>query len=80
MTEELKPNSHQYKIQFRCPNCGDVYSRLIQKGVIAQGQGGACPTCGVRDGQPQVGSFKVIKNHSELDQEGVVNWNSPRLM
>ena len=80
MTEELTPNSHQYKIQFRCPNCGDVYSKLIQKGVTAQGQGGTCPTCGVKDGQPQVGNFKVIKHHPELDEQAVPNWSVPRLM
>jgi predicted RNA-binding Zn-ribbon protein involved in translation (DUF1610 family) len=54
-------NSHQYEIDFRCPNCGTVFSRTIQKGVQASGMGGVCPYCGVKDGQPQIGRFEVIK-------------------
>lgn len=74
----MEPNSHQYKIKFRCPNCGDVFSILIQKGVTAEGRGGVCPTCGVKDGQPQVGRFIVIRNHPELD-EPIHPYNSPRM-
>lgn len=74
----MEPNNHQYKIQFRCPNCGDVFSKVIQKGTPAEGKGGHCPTCGVSDGQPNVGRFTVVKNHPELD-EPIRPYNSPRM-
>lgn len=74
----LEPNTHQYKISFRCPNCGSVFEVLVQKGVIAQGRGGKCPNCGVTDGQAQVGHFKVLKNNPEYD-DPTRPYNSPRM-
>jgi hypothetical protein len=74
----MESNSHQYSIKFRCPNCGEIFERLIQKGVIAQGHGGACPCCGVIDGQAQVGHFIVIKDNSEYD-EPIRPYNTPRM-
>jgi len=63
----VEARSNQYSMQFRCPNCGEVFSKAVQKGVSALGKGGSCPNCGVNDGQPQVGNFTVIKQHPELD-------------
>lgn len=74
----IEVNSHQYAISFRCPNCGEVFEKALQKGVIADGQGGKCPSCGVNDGQPQVGRFKVIKKNLEYD-EGMRPYNVPRM-
>jgi predicted RNA-binding Zn-ribbon protein involved in translation (DUF1610 family) len=74
----MEPNSHQYKISFRCPNCGEVFAKLLQKGIIADGKGGNCPTCGVSDGQAQVGRFTVIKNNPEYD-EPIRPYNTPRM-
>lgn len=70
---------NQYKIKFRCPNCGNVYSKALQKGVLAKGRGGDCPTCGVKDGAPGVGHFDVIKEHPELDAPPGVPYNTPRM-
>ena len=78
-TEELTPNSHQYKMQFRCPNCGDVFSKLLQKGVEALGRGGVCPTCGVKDGQPKIGQLNTIRKHSEMDELPGISYNTPRM-
>lgn len=71
-------NSHQYSIKFRCPNCGDVFSKLVQKGVMAKGRGGSCPNCGVTDGAANVGNFTVLKNHPELDGS-IGPYNTPRM-
>lgn len=76
---ELVPNAQQYKIQFRCPNCGDVFTKLLQKGVEAQGRAGRCPNCGVSDGQPKIGHFLVIKNHPEMDGPERPYYSSPRM-
>lgn len=74
----IELNSHQYAVSFRCPNCGDIFEVAIQKGVIAQGRGGKCPTCGVSDGQAQVGHFKVIKKNPEYDDPSRP-YNTPRM-
>jgi len=59
----IEGDSHSYVAKFMCPNCGDIFEKLLQKGVPSQGRGGKCPICGVFDGQPQVGGFKVIKKN-----------------
>lgn len=68
-TGELPRNPNQYGIKFRCPNCGDIFEKYLQKGVPAQGRGGICPTCGSSDGQPSVGQFQVIRKNQEQDPQ-----------
>lgn len=75
MTE---PNEHQYEIKFRCPNCGTIFSKILKKGDAAQGRGGYCPKCGVRDGTPHVGSFGIIKENPEYDNVHS-GYNAPRM-
>lgn len=58
---------NQYAVQYRCPNCGIVMTKAIQKGIPALGRGGECPNCGVKDAAPQVGNFQIIKKNPELD-------------
>jgi len=74
---EVEIQSHEYPMKFRCPNCGEVFDKGIQKGTTALGKGGKCPVCGVTDGQPNVGHFQVIKKNDKYDQS--VNYNSPRM-
>lgn len=50
----------EYKIFFKCSNCGDIFARTIPKGQEAKGQGGICPYCGVKDG----GSFIHCKTYT----------------
>jgi predicted RNA-binding Zn-ribbon protein involved in translation (DUF1610 family) len=72
-------NKNQYAISFRCPNCGQVFEKALQKGVIAEGRGGNCPCCGVSDGQPNVGRFQVIRKNMELDPQAspYQGWQQP---
>ena len=74
---EIAVSPQQYKMKFRCPNCGEVFDKAVQKGVIAQGKGGVCPSCGVKDGQANVGNFQIVKKNEQYDQP--VNYNSPRM-
>lgn len=68
----LEANSHQYIISFRCPNCGDIFEKLIQKGIIAEGRAGKCPVCGVQEGQAAVGRFRVVRANTEHEEGGHV--------
>lgn len=74
---ELAKN--QYAIKYRCPNCGEVYTKGVQKGVLAKGRGGSCPNCGVQDGTSGVGHFEIIKLHPELDALPGIPYNTPRM-
>ena len=74
----MAENKHQYNISFRCPNCGVIFERLIQKGVEALGRGGVCTNCGVKDGAPKVGQFKVIRQNEEHDNPHIP-FNTPRM-
>lgn len=59
----MDKNSSNYSIFFKCPNCGHIFEKVIQKGVPAAGRGGECPKCGVRDGQVGVGRFEVVREN-----------------
>jgi predicted RNA-binding Zn-ribbon protein involved in translation (DUF1610 family) len=74
----MEPNAHQYIISFQCPNCGDIFEKLLQKGVQASGQGGACPNCGIQDGMPGTGAFHVIKKHPDQNVINAIPYNIPR--
>jgi len=64
--QATKVDASQYLMNFQCANCGSKYEVILRKGVPAQGQGGICPNCGVRDNTAGVGGHKVIKaNESE---------------
>ena len=71
--EEDKMLQNQYKITYRCPNCGTKFQKGVQKGLIAKGQAGECPTCGVVDGKAGVGNFEVLKyNHRDDMQRQIL--------
>ena len=75
MVEEEKALAGHYLIKFQCPNCGDIFSRNIQKGAKAEGRGGVCPNCGCRDNDPTLGlgMFKVMrKNEPTYDARQVL--------
>lgn len=78
MTEEVKASKNQFLAKFRCPNCGTIFEKAIQKGVMSKGRGGSCPYCGVQDGQAQVGNFKVIPRTPEHEQ-GATAYPMPRM-
>lgn len=75
MTETKKG---YYTIKFRCPNCGDIFPREIRKGTPAKGAGGFCPTCGLKDGTPNVGNFEVIRKYPEYDSKHS-GYNAPKM-
>lgn len=68
-------NSTQYSIFFKCPNCGNIFEKLIQKGVPASGRAGECPKCGVKDGQVGVGRFEVMR-----ENEPSFSYNGPVIL
>jgi len=39
-----------YQMTYTCGNCKNRFSIDLIKGMIAKGNGGTCPNCGVRDG------------------------------
>lgn len=59
--QTITTTKNQYAISFRCPNCGHVFGKALQKGMKAEGMGGICPYCGIKDGQPGTGAFEVIR-------------------
>ena len=64
----VKVESNQYKVLFRCNNCGAVYEKAVQKKMRALGSGGSCPNCNIKDGTPDGGQFQIIKANPDLDQ------------
>jgi len=66
--QDFKLEKNQYKVQYRCPNCGILLLKGVQKGVVALGRGGTCPHCGVRDGNTGVGNFQILKKNPSLDR------------
>jgi DNA-directed RNA polymerase subunit RPC12/RpoP len=71
---DKQPN--QYSIFFRCPNCGRIFEKHIQKGVPAAGRGGECPNCGVKDGQVGIGRFDVVKENEPTK----FTYNGPQIL
>jgi len=67
-SKEIKLDANQYAVDYRCPNCGVLMTKAVQKGTVALGKGGHCPNCGVKDGTPSVGNFQVIKKNPSYDQ------------
>ena len=46
-------DSSKYRMEFKCFNCGKIFTRFLKKGTTADGQGGECPICGVDDNNPK---------------------------
>jgi len=67
--EEIQVNVNQFLATFRCPNCGRVFKKALQKGVVSAGRGGDCPNCGVKDGQVKVGNFTVIRMNEQYEDQ-----------
>jgi len=79
MSDEKALAGH-YLIEFQCPNCGEIFSRNIQKGVKAEGRGGICPNCGCRDNDAALGlgMFRVVKKNEPLyNQRQILMENMP---
>ena len=50
MNNKIKEQLDTYSMEFRCRNCGTVYSVCIPKGEKALGKGGICPYCKCNNG------------------------------
>jgi rubrerythrin len=67
LTKEVKKDN--YRMIYRCYNCGIIFEHDVPKGTEAEGSGGKCPICGVMDNkEPQRKRFLVIKNNDDLDK------------
>ncbi len=42
-----------YEMKYTCFNCGTSFIHAVPVGIKAEGKGGECPYCGVRDGKPR---------------------------
>jgi len=58
----------EYRLAYRCTNCGTIFQFDIRKGVPTTAMKGICPTCGIKSGTPNIGVFDVIKENQHLDQ------------
>jgi len=56
----------EYQAKFRCSNCGNIYEKSVIKGQKADGMGGECPNCGIKDGTAGIGNFSVIRQNEEM--------------
>ncbi len=69
MAEESK----SYEINFKCRNCGHIFSKTLTKGTTAEGHAGPCPYCGCTEnttganGQ-KLGRFQVIPVVEDLEK------------
>jgi len=59
----------QYRVWYRCTNCGTVFQHDMRKGQPAIKMDGECPMCGCKSGTVGVGAFDIIKyNHKIYDK------------
>lgn len=55
-----------YRVKFKCPNCGTIFDREIPEGQAARGNAGTCPNCKcnentvVRETGQKLGRFEVV--------------------
>lgn len=61
-------NKNEYRLKYRCSNCGIIFEFDIRKGQSASTMNGTCPNCSVKSGSPGIGFFSVIKLNDILDQ------------
>jgi DNA-directed RNA polymerase subunit RPC12/RpoP len=59
MEEILMGEREYYEIEYRCANCGKIFTKQLRKGTEARGQAGECPNCGVNSGKPGVGHHEM---------------------
>lgn len=65
--QKVDANVNQYKMVFRCSNCGIFFEVAIQKGLPASKANPTCPNCGIT--KSLSGSFEIILANSEKDKE-----------
>ena len=56
-----------YRCWLRCVNCGSIFECELRYASIASRTTEHCPTCKIKSGTPNVGSFDVVKYNSEYE-------------
>jgi transcription elongation factor Elf1 len=67
IVEKVDANINQYKIVFRCLNCGIFFEVAIQKGLAASKANPDCSYCGLS--KAGSGTFETILANSEFDKK-----------
>jgi len=65
--QRIEANINQYKMIFRCLNCGIFFEIAIQKGLEASKANPECPNCKLS--KSLNGKFEIILANSEKDKE-----------
>lgn len=65
--KKVEANVNQYKMVFRCSNCGIFFEVAIQKGLPASKASPECPNCGLT--KALSGVFEIILANSDKDKE-----------
>jgi len=64
---KVEVNINQYKMIFRCSNCGIFFEVAIQKGLQASKADPTCPYCGVT--KKAAGGGEIVQANSTRDEE-----------
>lgn len=48
-----------YEMEYRCANCGHIFTKQLPKGQQAKGASGKCPHCGVDSGKAGIGEHQM---------------------
>ena len=52
-----------YIMQYKCCNCGILFTKHLPKGTIGRKNGGECPVCGVEDDSN--GGIHEVMGHTQ---------------
>jgi len=63
---KVEVNASQYKMVFRCSNCGVFFEVAIQKGLLASKVDPICPNCGI---SKKIAGGEVVIANSMRDEE-----------
>ena len=64
---KVEANTNQYKMVFRCSNCGIFFEVAIQKGLVASKVDPVCPYCGLS--KKMAGGGEIVQANSTRDEE-----------
>jgi DNA-directed RNA polymerase subunit RPC12/RpoP len=63
---EVELTKGQYRVWYRCTNCGIVFQHDMRKGQPTTKMDGECPMCGCKSGTAGIGAFDVVKYNHEI--------------
>ena len=52
-------NKNVFEMEYKCANCGNIYTVELRKGTAAKGAGGNCPNYGVASGKAGIGEHEM---------------------